>query len=75
MVIYIGKDFCSVESTCAENESEDENLAQQATLIYNKLIGINSNEFIFSQYGHKFEDKYQLGQKLKEGSQGSVYSG
>ena len=33
------------------------------------------NKFILSESGYKFEDKYQLGSKLGEGGQGSVYTG
>ena len=47
----------------------------QQILNYQQLIEMNSNKFIASQYGYKFEDKYILGQKLGEGGQGSVYSG
>ncbi len=33
------------------------------------------NKFVCSLFGHKFEDIYELGQKLGQGGQGSVYSG
>ena len=48
---------------------------QQQISYYNQQIEIYSNKLITSQYGYKFEDKYQLGQKIGQGGQGSVYSG
>ena len=48
---------------------------QQQTSYYNQQIEMYSNKLITSQYGYKFEDKYQLGQKLGQGGQGSVYTG
>ena len=33
------------------------------------------NKFIDSVHGNKFEDRYQVGSKLGQGGQGSVYSG
>ena len=48
---------------------------QQQISYYNQQIEMYSNKLITSQYGYKFEDKYQLGQKLGQGGQGSVYTG